>query len=461
MRGVTDEDTIAAIGTPAGVSPRAIVRLSGPRSFFLLSQILADDPTLRRRQSYTFLHSSLSLPNHGLAIPVDCYLMAAPRSYTREDVAEIHTVGSPVLLRSILDELLALGARAAQPGEFTKRAFLNGRVDLSQAEAVLQVIRARSEAECRLACGQLEGSLSRRITAIRDDLAGLCAETEIAIDFTDQDLPAISEKDVSSRIDAARQSVSEVLEESARAVPPEEGVRVVIFGQPNVGKSSLLNLLAGQARAIVTHLPGTTRDTVEHVMEVEGVTFLLTDTAGLREAEESIEGEAIARSRALLEAAPVALFVVDGSHPLSEQDQALWNESSVEQKLTLINKVDLPRRMDVPRAEALIADSPPIFTSAVTGQGIDEVKRRLVELVLAGAVDASAASFILSVRQRDALAMAGDALGRARDSALAGMGMEFVALDLRLALDYLGEIVGEVTTDDLLERIFANFCIGK
>jgi tRNA modification GTPase len=397
--------------------------------------------------------------------------MRAPYSYTREDVFEVHTIGSPPLLEIILAAFIQAGARLAQPGEFTRRAFLNGRLDLSRAESVMAIVRSRTDSELRAATQQLRGALAQAIRALRDDLSELCALAETAIDFSDQDVQVMSPPDMAGRLRGLAQRI-ERMERPAHRRAASEAVTVAIAGKPNVGKSSLLNALverygltdgkpATGRRAIVSPIPGTTRDTLEARIRVQGVEFRLVDTAGLRETGDEVEAGAVQRARSAQDDAELILMVVDATDKqetrfLSETGFLVGGPPPPDMRartIVVMNKVDLVKSRPHCAGE--------IHTSALTGEGVDALAQRMAEIVLTGAVDRSGATVVANARQQEALGRAQAAVAAAADHLEVNTGLELAALEMRAALNALGEIVGQVTTEDLLDRIFGQFCIGK
>lgn len=456
-------DTILATSTPAGRSLRAIVRLSGPDAVRIASAVFECDEPLDQLPTYSSAIGRLALEAEQIRCPATAYVMLAPRSYTREDVIEFHTFGSPPLLAALSDALIAAGARPAEAGEFTRRAFLNGRIDLTQAEAVQGVIQARSEAELRAAQAQLGGSFRQAIEALQAGLVALLAQVEASIDFVEQGIDLIDGDDVAAGIDRLIAEV-ESLAETETAAPPKDGVVTVIAGLPNAGKSSLLNALAGHSRAIVTHVPGTTRDTVEHQIEIEGVTFRLIDTAGVRSTDHEIEGEAIHRAEAAFGSADLTLLVIDASEALSADAEALWDRLTSPGGVvvvTLINKSDLPQGMSTADEGRLAHRGPIVGTSTLLGTGIEDVRAEMVKAVRSGSMERPTHAFWLNARHRAALRLAADALRCARAALEDKIGIEFAAADLHDALRSLGEVVGQTTPDDILDTIFSQFCIGK
>jgi len=460
------DDTIIAISTAAGISPRGIVRLSGSEAFALLEDMLLDTDAAARGQTglaetppYSRRTATLALAG-GTQLPAELYLMRAPYSYTREDIVEIHTFGSPVLLEMIVEDFLARGARLAEAGEFTRRAFLNGRIDLAQAEAVLQIIHSRSESEMRLAMRQLGGKLSHEVAAIRDSIIDLCAQAELSIDFSDQDIELFAMSDLCAAIERLQQALGELVQHGRRQDGGKPGVSVAIVGRPNAGKSSLLNALLGRTRSIVTHLPGTTRDTVEDLLELEGILFRLSDTAGTRDTDDAIEREAVQRAADTARGADLVLLVLDATQEISDYETKLWKTLDTRAKIAVVSKTDIAPA-ELPHLPAVLGGGITIETSCVTGSGIENLRLALLDAVRSGNVDCSTPSFLLNARHAGAMRHATEALERAAEAASEAAGIEFVALELRTALDALGEITGQTCTDDILNRIFSNFCIGK
>jgi len=456
-------DTIVATSSPAGRSPRAIIRLSGPEAVGIASAVFTSDRPLGLLPSYSSAAGFVVLPRQHIRCPATAYVMPAPRSYTREDVVELHTFGAPPLLGAIADALMAEGARPAEPGEFTRRAFLNGRIDLTQAEAVQAVIRARSETELRVAQLQLGGSFTQAIEVLRRDIVHLLAEVEASIDFVDQDIELVEPAAVAARVEQIRSEIGS-LAGAEPAVPPKEGVVTAIFGPPNAGKSSLLNALIGAERAIVTRVPGTTRDTIEHVVEMDGIAFRLVDTAGVRRAAHVVEEQAISRADAAAKSADLALLVVDGARPLGDDTRKLWERLTSRRSaavVTVINKSDLPARLSASDEGQLAQRCPIVRVSALLGDGLDDLRAAMLSAVRSDAIDRSTHPFWPGARHRAALRSASDALGRAGDALAGRLGLEFAAADLHDALTALGDVVGATTAADILDTIFSRFCIGK
>ena len=457
---IDNDDTIAAISTPSGEGGVGIVRLSGPRAIECASAAFRSstgkDPRERGRRVF---YGHILDAGDGVLDEVLLHVMRAPHSYTREDVVEINCHGGAAPVNAVLEEMLHRGARLARPGEFTQRAFLNGRIDLVQAEAVIDRIRARTRAGLRAAGEAAGGVLSRRIYAFRERLANVLAHIEAAVDFTDQDLPELLTDELFDGLRQCHEEMETLIETSEAGRLLREGVTVAIAGRPNVGKSSLFNALLRDARAIVTPDAGTTRDRIEEYITLRGVPVKLVDTAGLRTVDDEAEKMGVALAWASLRAAALILFVVDASETDAPADKELAEElAALETPVLLaVNKIDLAPDAAAP---ALGLDTAAqCMVSATTGAGIGDLEDALGGLLLGG-LDVSAAEPMLTrLHQKDSLRRAADCVGRLlADTSLSP---EFLALELQQALDALGEITGETTPEDILDTIFGSFCIGK
>jgi tRNA modification GTPase len=454
------EDTIAAIATPPGEGGVAIVRISGAEAESIAAKIFMRARGRNGRlESHRLYYGEIREPDSQRS--VDAVLLAVmrkPRSYTGEDVVEIHCHGGAFLSREILALVLAQGARQAEPGEFTKRAFLNGRMDLSQAEAVLDLIRARTEKTAELALTQMSGGLSKWVDELRERLLDVLVQVEAAIDFPEEEIELLQRRQLMAEIDGLRQKISGIIDTYDWGRIFREGAKVCVCGRPNVGKSSLVNALLGTDRVIVTPVPGTTRDVIEESVNLNGLPAVLWDTAGMRETDDQVERLGVHLSRQYLERADAALVVLDGSAPLTEEDSAVLRSAAAKKFIAVVNKDDLPRRIAVDAVQKLGA-SPIRFVSAKKNTGIGELKKDLRELLLGARVEPSFA--ITNLRHKEALDQGAVALERAIKTLGDGGASEFVAVDLNEAREALEEIIGKVTSDNILERIFSNFCIGK
>ena len=470
------EDTICAIATPAGEGGIGIVRLSGSQALVVASRVvrLRSGHPLSSVSSHTLHLADLAIPSSdkrenngpdhhpapisGLLDEALVVYMKAPRSFTAEDVVEIQSHGGSLVLGLICKVCVESGARMAEPGEFTKRAFLNGRLDLSQAEAVLDTIRATSSVGLNIAQRQLRGDLAREVEQARTSLLTVLAHVEAGIDFVGEDISFLQRDELMRIVKEACAAVQKLEATAREGRILREGASVVILGRPNVGKSSLLNRLLREERAIVTAIPGTTRDVIEESIDLDGVMIRLVDTAGVRDTDDIVEREGIKRTRAAQDEADLLLVVVDGSVPLTNDDRELLSAARDRKHVVLLNKADLA---DTVETDTVLAGHPVYVISAKTGLGLERVKSALRAQLVSGGFDAAENITVTNVRHRDALRRAGESLGQALESVQCGMAGELVSIDVRAAADALGEITGAITTDEILGRIFSEFCIGK
>ncbi len=452
---MTADDTIAAIATPLGEGGLAVIRISGAQALAVADKcfVPAGKSSLKPSAAPTHTLHYGRINNAGRVIDeVLVAVLRAPRTFTREDTVEITCHGGMLAAKLVLDTVLANGARLAQPGEFTQRAFLNGRIDLAQAEAVADVIHARTELALTAANEQLAGKLSQRINQLRDDLVKTLAHIEAHIDFPDEDLAPDTRLELIARLERGVVFMEELLRTADEGQILRRGIRAAIIGRPNVGKSSLLNQLLGHDRAIVSAVAGTTRDTIEETANIRGLPVVFIDTAGLREAGDEIELEGIRRSRASLGKAELILHVLDASEALTAADQKYLHEFAGKPRILVANKVDLPRRLDLTGM---------VEISCATGVGLERLKDAIKELVWAGAIQAEMLQVMINSRHQDALRRARAATRHTLDALTANQTLELAAMDLRSAVNAVGEIVGKTTTEDLLDSIFSQFCIGK
>ncbi len=454
---VFPEDTIVAVSTPRGRAATGIIRLSGPKAFEIVSAMLEQPP---ERRTYTRSTGRLRLPRTA-PFPVAVYIMLAPRSYTREDVVEIHAPGSPALLAEILAEARRRGARLAEAGEFTRRAFLNGRVDLAQAEAVMAVVRAASDGERKLALSALAGDFSREVGAVRDRLLDLAADMEAGLDFTEEDVTFADAARQREVIGSAIRDLNEILRRSASRRVFSEDVVAVLYGTANAGKSSIFNMLVGSPEALVAAAPGTTRDFLEAEVDLEGVRFLLVDTAGVRTPTEVIEAVAVERSVDRAAQAQLVLFVADASTPLDDETARLYRTARDGPHIVVLNKIDLSRAVTAEDWRGRFGDGPLVELSALTGKGARELELAMARAVIGGEIDLSASRFLIEERHRGGLEESLGALDRALEAVEDDRGDEFVAFELREAAEAVGRITGRTYAEDLLDAVFSRFCIGK
>jgi len=446
------QDTIIAPATPAGSGGLAVIRLSGPLAEPALLELFRPVSPQSRLQSHRLYLGQLIDPD-GLALDeVMAVVMRSPHSFTREDVVEIHCHGGPAVINSILDLFLGRGIRMAQPGEFTQRAFLNGRLDLSQAEAVADLIHARSRGAARIALGQLQGKLARMIGEARQQLIEALALVEVHIDFSDQDIDLPDFQPLADRVAAITARLRLLLNTYDDGRMLQEGVRILILGKPNVGKSSLLNALLGEARAIVTDIAGTTRDTIEETLLLNEVPVRLIDTAGIRHTSDTVELEGVRRARDKAASADLVLLVVDGGEITDQDDELALAACDRDRLLLVVNKADR-EQVDLCGEFRNLAQ---VRVAAKHGRGLEKLQAAIKERLFSGGTPGEDI-LLYERRHRDSLVAACACL----DQFLAGVDAEFLALELRGAITSLGQISGDSVTDEVLEQIFSKFCIGK
>jgi tRNA modification GTPase len=455
------EDTIAAIATPIGEGGVAIVRISGPDAETIVRALFVRQRKQELQlRSHMLYHGWIRDP-HTDRILDDVLLtvMRRPRSYTGEDVAEIHCHGGAFLVRQILGLVLAQGARHAERGEFTKRAFLNGRMDLSQAEAVLDLIRARTDKGIELAVQNADGLLSKWVGNLREELVDILVQVEAAIDFPEEEIELLQRHAVIEKISALREKIRVILSTYEWGRLHREGARVCICGRPNVGKSSLLNALLGDGRVIVSATPGTTRDVIEDSLNLDGLPVVLWDTAGIRETQDAVEKIGVSLSRDHIAKADAVIAVLDGSESLTEDDVSLLTNIDQAKSLIAINKSDLQQRLDLEKAEPIVTDAPLIRICARDGCGIDDLKVKLRQLLLGKGIESPVV--LNNLRHRNSLLRGCEILGTGIEALKQGEPPEIIAVNLQEAKESLEEVVGIVTSENVLERIFSEFCIGK
>ena len=453
------EDTIAAIATPLGEAGLAVIRISGPEALGVADKCFK--PVARKAfrpsaaPSHT-LHYGHVVQEGRRIDEVLLSVMRAPRTFTREDVVEIACHGGVLPAKMVLDVVLRAGARLALPGEFTRRAFLNGRLDLAQAEAVADLIHSRTELAMQAAQEQLAGKLSQRINELREQMLKTLAHVEAHIDFPDEDISPDTRSELVNRLERGVTFMDALLRTANEGQLLRRGIRAAIVGRPNAGKSSLLNQLLGHDRAIVSPLPGTTRDTIEETANIRGLPVVFIDTAGLREARDDIEQEGVRRSRSSLQKAELVLHVFDASESLTAADKQFLDEFRSKKRILIRNKVDLPIVLEFPDVF-----NPVVDVSCRTGQGFEKLKEAIQQAAWSGDIKAEMLEVMINSRHQDALKRARAAAVRTIEALRSDRTLELVALDLRIAVNAIGEIVGKTTTEDLLDTVFSQFCIGK
>lgn len=446
-----EDRTIAAISTPQGVGGIAVIRVSGHDAVSIVGSVFKSGVNLLDVPTHTVHYGHIIDDKGGIVDEVLVTVMRGPRSFTGEDVVEIGTHGGYVASKQVLKTLIKAGAYPAGPGEFTKRAFLNGRIDLSEAEGVIDIINAKNEKAQKNALGQASGRLSKRIEEIRSALVGLAASMQVIIDYPDEELEDVTIEDIGERCKSQKENIEELIESSKRGKLFTEGILTAIVGRPNVGKSSLLNVLAGEERAIVTDIAGTTRDVIEESVNLDGVILRLMDTAGIRETADKVEKIGVERSYESIEKADLVLAVFDGTSELNEQDREILERTKNSKRIIIINKSDL--------WESAPIDG--ICISAKTGEGIDKLSDTIKEMYEWGELEKNDAPTVTNMRHIKALYKAKESLGNVISGAENFIPSDILSIDLNDAIDALGEITGATVSEDIVAEIFHNFCVGK
>ena len=457
------EETIAAISTPFGESGIGIVRMSGSLAQPIASKLFKPKKDQSPFISHHFHYGEIIDPKSGN--PVDevlIVLMKSPKTYTREDIVEIHCHGGYFILQKVLELVLKQGARMAQPGEFTKRAFLNGRIDLTQAEAVIDLIRAKTHTSLEIANQQLRGYLYKEMAQLKAQTIEHLALIEAHIDFPEEEIEPIAFGELKRDLERMIHQVEEWIASYEEGRIFREGISCAIVGKTNVGKSSLLNVLLKEERAIVTPIPGTTRDVIEEVLNIYGIPVRLMDTAGLRKPADSIEQEGVRRAKERVADSDFVLLMLDGSRALDDDDKEIFEEIKGKKRVVVLNKNDLPLKISLEEAKRFFPEDPTISISALKNEGIDDLKQAIYGSLVHKDVRATPEHLIVAnIRHKTALTQVRDNLSNAMKALEEGISLEFIAFEIRAALEALGELVGETTTEEVLNRIFEQFCIGK
>lgn len=464
MAEITQEfDTIAAISTPPGEGAISIVRLSGDQAVTIADKVFKANKSLADVASHTINYGHLYDPQtEQLVDEVMVSVMRAPKTFTREDVIEINCHGGIVVVSQILQLLLRQGARLAEPGEFTKRAFLNGRVDLSQAEAVMDLIRAKTDKAMNLALNQLDGNLSHLIRALRQEILETLAQVEVNIDYPEyDDVEEMTTRLLVEKATQVQAQIQALLQTAQQGKILREGLNTAIIGRPNVGKSSLLNHLLREEKAIVTDIAGTTRDVIEEYVNVRGVPLKLIDTAGIRETEDIVERIGVERSRKALSEADLILLVLNQSEVLSPEDRQLIEVTDGAKRIILLNKTDLPSQLDRDELAACLAGDAVFEVSVLQNDGLEQLEQAIADLFFGGQTADKDASYLSNTRHIALLENASQALGEVMDGIAAGMPVDLVQMDMTRCWDYLGEVVGDSVQDELITQLFSQFCLGK
>ncbi|MBF2303737.1 tRNA uridine-5-carboxymethylaminomethyl(34) synthesis GTPase MnmE [Staphylococcus epidermidis] len=458
-----DFDTITSISTPMGEGAIGIVRLSGPQAIEIGDILYKGKKKLSEVETHTINYGHIIDPETNETVEeVMVSVLRAPKTFTREDIIEINCHGGILTINRILELTMTYGARMAEPGEYTKRAFLNGRIDLSQAEAVMDFIRSKTDRSSKVAMNQIEGRLSDLIKKQRQSILEILAQVEVNIDYPEYDDVEDATTDFlleqSKRI---KEEINQLLETGAQGKIMREGLSTVIVGRPNVGKSSMLNNLIQDNKAIVTEVAGTTRDVLEEYVNVRGVPLRLVDTAGIRDTEDIVEKIGVERSRKALSEADLILFVLNNNEPLTEDDQTLFEVIKNEDVIVIINKTDLEQRLDVSELREMIGDMPLIQTSMLKQEGIDELEIQIKDLFFGGEVQNQDMTYVSNSRHISLLKQARQSIQDAIDAAESGIPMDMVQIDLTRTWEILGEILGESASDELIDQLFSQFCLGK
>ncbi|AUS12230.1 tRNA uridine-5-carboxymethylaminomethyl(34) synthesis GTPase MnmE [Bacillus stercoris] len=458
-------DTIAAISTPMGEGAIAIVRLSGPEAIQIADKIYKGPKgkTLGSVESHTIHYGHIvDRPSDRVVEEVMVSVLKAPRTFTREDVIEINCHGGIVTVNQVLQLALREGARLAEPGEFTKRAFLNGRIDLSQAEAVMDLIRAKTDRAMNVAMNQMEGRLSALVRRLRSEILETLAHVEVNIDYPEyDDVEEMTHQILVEKATAVKKEIEALLRTSEQGKILREGLSTVIIGRPNVGKSSLLNSLVHEAKAIVTDIPGTTRDVIEEYVNVRGVPLRLVDTAGIRETEDIVERIGVERSRQVLKEADLILLVLNNSEELSEEDVKLFEAVEGMDVIVILNKTDLEAKIDTERVRELANGRPVVTTSLLKEEGINDLEEAIQSLFYTGAIESGDLTYVSNTRHISILQQAKRAIEDALSGIEQDVPIDMVQIDLTRCWELLGEIIGDSVHESLIDQLFSQFCLGK
>lgn len=455
------ERTIAAISTPMGTGGVAVIRISGNDAISIADKVFHGKDNLSDSETHTVHYGFIKNDKGEKIDEVLATVMRAPRTFTREDVVEISTHGGFSVSREVLDALIRAGAYPAEPGEFTKRAFLNGRIDLTQAEAVIDIINSTNSLAQKNALSQLEGSLSKEISEVRGELVHLAAQMQVTIDYPDEDLEDITIDDIRRVSQSCKNRVDKLLMTADSGKLMRDGIKTAIVGKPNVGKSSLLNSLAREERAIVTDIAGTTRDIIEEYINLNGIPLALIDTAGIRETDDTVEKIGVERSRKSIKEADFVIVMIDASTFFDDDDIEILRATKDKKRVILINKTDLGQSKYVEAIKAKALGSRVIEVSAKTGAGLDLLADEIKKIYNLGEIERSGGFVITNIRHKAALIKAGEALGRVVEAIDMNMPSDIASIDINFAIDALGEITGETVSDDIVTAIFHSFCVGK
>lgn len=456
-----ETETIAAISTPLGEGGIAIIRVSGPEAITIVDKTFRGRKKLSTVDTHTIHYGHLVDMDGEVIDEVLISVMRAPRTFTREDVVEINCHGGIVVVQQVLQLILQAGARLAEPGEFTKRAFLNGRIDLTQAEAVIDVIRAKTEEAKKVATQQLQGRLLTKIEELRQKLIKTLAHIEVSIDYPEHDVEELTNQFLLQYAQEVHDELVDLLQTAKQGRILREGISTAIVGRPNVGKSSLLNALAQSQRAIVTDIPGTTRDVIEEYVNVRGIPLRLLDTAGIRETEDLVEQIGVEKSHEALQNADLILYMLNNQEPLSAEDEALIQLLQQLPVILIINKTDLEQRLDLGRLHDYFPNSPMVQMSIVKNEGIEKLEEAIAQRFMTGKMKRADGTYLTNARHVHLVQQAISALDDAIAALHAAMPIDLVQIDLQRAWQYLGEMIGKEVHEDLINQLFSQFCLGK
>ncbi|HEJ9199907.1 TPA: tRNA uridine-5-carboxymethylaminomethyl(34) synthesis GTPase MnmE [Staphylococcus aureus] len=458
-----DLDTITSISTPMGEGAIGIVRLSGPQAVEIADKLYKGKHLLNDVPSHTINYGHIIDPESKEVVEeVMVSVLRAPKTFTREDIIEINCHGGILTINRVLELTMTYGARMAEPGEFTKRAFLNGRIDLSQAEAVMDFIRSKTDRASKVAMNQIEGRLSDLIKKQRQSILEILAQVEVNIDYPEyDDVEDATTEFLLEQSKEIKQEINRLLDTGAQGKIMREGLSTVIVGKPNVGKSSMLNNLIQDNKAIVTEVAGTTRDVLEEYVNVRGVPLRLVDTAGIRETEDIVEKIGVERSRKALSQADLILFVLNNNEALTQEDYTLYEVVKNEDVIVIVNKMDLEQNIEINEVKDMIGDTPLIQTSMLKQEGIDELEIQIRDLFFGGEVQNQDMTYVSNSRHISLLKQARQTIQDAIDAAESGVPMDMVQIDLTRTWEILGEIIGETASDELIDQLFSQFCLGK
>ncbi|MDK2933569.1 MAG: tRNA modification GTPase [Clostridiales bacterium] len=458
------DDTIAAISTPIGIGGIGIIRISGKDAIDIVDKIFKSPKGKRLTEvkSHTIHYGHVVHLNTDKVIDeVLVSVMKEPHTFTRENIVEINCHGGIVSTRNVLEEVLNTGARLADPGEFTKRAFLNGRIDLVQAEAIIDVINSKTNIGLESAIDQLEGNLSKKIFEIRTKLIHLAAHLQAAVDFPEDDIEELSEENLINSLESIMKEMDHLIKTADMGKIIREGLSTVIVGKPNVGKSSLLNALVRENRAIVTEIPGTTRDIIEEYINIKGVPLKVVDTAGIRETEDIVERIGVEKSKEFINKADLVILILDGSEALSENDKNIIDLVIGKKAIVLINKADLTTKIDTQYIREIFKNDKVIDISVKDGTGLEELENTIYDMFFEGDINLKDDVIVTNLRHKDSLVKASQNLQESIQALKIGMPVDMVSIDIKNSIEALGEIIGQTVSEEIVDQIFRNFCLGK